>query len=297
MVSRLTEEQCFSLFERLFPKGLDDSALVQELAPEGWERSELVRVSHPTAEQVYAEALRFREGLRRLRGEAASHEDEPLLTLEGVREEMQNETVKPAEECADLIGRCLWDIFAENHDVLTSDGMLVDLGSFRGAAGFIANFRDRRAPSESWPRDSSNYLDFYMGTTLIRDRANLMPVYEMIFRRMRRLGMDWRYVLPRLMLVDLCHVFSDAETKSVPEAIRYDPTENYWRGREEATKQAETAEIQQVLDEGYRESVEQARNEPPPGAVEAYRRVYGCWPKGWPPDIDAEPDVHDYLGD
>lgn len=34
MAERLTEAQCWALFERLFPNGLDDHALVEELAPE-----------------------------------------------------------------------------------------------------------------------------------------------------------------------------------------------------------------------------------------------------------------------
>jgi hypothetical protein len=66
---RLIEEQCWELFQRLFPNGLDDPSLAQKLAPEGWERSPLVHVYHPTAEQIYEETLRFRNNLRRLRGE------------------------------------------------------------------------------------------------------------------------------------------------------------------------------------------------------------------------------------
>lgn len=66
MAERLTEVQCWALFERLFPDGLDDRALVEELAPEGWDRSPLLLVSHPTAEQVYEETVQIRENLRNL---------------------------------------------------------------------------------------------------------------------------------------------------------------------------------------------------------------------------------------
>lgn len=54
MAGNLTEAQCWALFEHLFPNGLVDRTFVEELAPEGWDRSPLLLVSHPTAEQVKA---------------------------------------------------------------------------------------------------------------------------------------------------------------------------------------------------------------------------------------------------
>jgi hypothetical protein len=66
MADKLTEAQCWALFEHLFPNGLDDRTFVEELAPEGWDRSPLLLVSHPTAEQVYEESLRIRENLQQL---------------------------------------------------------------------------------------------------------------------------------------------------------------------------------------------------------------------------------------
>jgi len=188
---RLTEEQCWELFQRLFPNGLDDPSLVQKLAPEGWERSPLVLVYHPTAEQVYEETLRFRDNLRRLRGKTAPPEEEPQITFDALRREMPVDASKPAEECADLLGCCLWDVFADNHDVCTAKGALVDLGSFRAAAGFIADFRHRRSHSEAWLNERRDYIDFYLGTWMVRHRADLTPVYELIFRRMQQLGLGW----------------------------------------------------------------------------------------------------------
>ncbi|MEK7351963.1 MAG: hypothetical protein AAB177_13900, partial [Nitrospirota bacterium] len=141
---RLTEEQCWELFQRLFPNGLHDPSLVQELAPKGWERSPLVLVYHPTAEQVYEETSRLRNNLRRLRRKTAQPEEEPQIMLDALRREMPVDAPNPAKECADLLGCCLWDVLADNHDVCTAKGVLVDLGSFRAAAGFIADFRHRR---------------------------------------------------------------------------------------------------------------------------------------------------------
>jgi hypothetical protein len=284
----LTEEQCWELFQRLFPNGLDDPSLVQKLAPEGWERSPLVLVYHPTAEQVYEETLRFRDNLRRLRGKKAPPEEEPQITLDSLRKEMPVDAPKPAKECADLLGCCLWDVFADNHDVRTAEGALVDLGSFRAAAGFIADFRQRRSHSEAWLNERRDYLEFYLGTWMVRHRADLTPVYELIFRCMQQLGLDWRYVHPRLMLVDFRPLHEAVESENVPEAVRYDPTENYWRERKEAAHDADVADLRRSLDEAYRESVAEARHDPPPATVRAYQRVYGRFPAGWPPEGEGE---------
>ena len=285
---RLTEEQCWELFQRLFPNGLVDPSLVQKLAPEGWERSPLVLVYHPTAEQVYEETLRFRDNLRRLRRKTSPPEKEPQITFDAFRREMPVDAPKPAKECADLLGCCLWDVFADNHDVCTAEGELVDLGSFRAAAGFIADLRHRRSHSETWLNERRDYIEFYLGTWMVRHRADLTPVYELIFRRMQQLGLDWRYVHPRLMLVDLRPLHEALESENIPEAVRYNPTENYWRERREAACDAEVAELRRNLDEAYKESVAEARHDPPPATVRAYQLVYGRFPAGWPPEVEGE---------
>lgn len=284
----LTEGQCWELFQRLFPNRLDDPSLVQKLAPEGWERSPLVLVYHPTVEQVYEETFRLRDNLRRLRRKTSPLEEEPQITLDALRREMPIDAPKPAKECADLLGCCLWDVFADNHDVRTAEGALVDLGSFRAAAGFIADFRQRRSHSEAWLNERRDYLEFYLGTWMVRHRADLTPVYELIFRCMQQLGLDWRYVHPRLMLVDVRPLHEALESENVPEAVQYDPTENYWRERTEAAHDAEMADLRRHMDEAYRESVEEARHDPPPATVRAYQLVYGHFPAGWPPEGEDE---------
>lgn len=288
METHLTEEQCGKLFQRLFPNGLHDPSLVQELAPEGWERSPLVLVYHPTAEQVYEETLRLRDNLRRLRRKTSSPEEEPQIPLDTLRKEMPADAPKPAKECADLLGCCLWDVFADNHDVCTTEGVIVDLGSFRAAAGFIADFRQRQSHSEAWLNERRDYLEFYLGTWMVRHRADLTPVYELIFRCMQQLGLDWEYVHRRLMLVDVRPLHEALESENVPEAVQYDPTENYWRERTEAAHDAEMADLRRNLDEAYRESVEEARHDPPPATVRAYQLVYGRFPAGWPPEGEDE---------
>jgi hypothetical protein len=288
MMERLTEVQCWALFERLFPDGLDDGALVEELAPEGWDRSPLLLVSHPTAEQVYQETMQIRENLRNLlKKEPVPPKEEPPLTLDAVRRDMIDRAPNSREECADLLGCCLWDVFADNHDVVTADGMLVDLGSFRSAAGFIADFRHHRTSTQGDFGNRGDYIKFYMGTTMVRHRADLTPIYELIFRRMLHIGLSWRYVHPRLYAIDLSSL-SDLAGGDASEALRYDPTESFWRERQLAERQTELAEFRQSLDEAYRASIQNVCDGPPPVTVRAYQRVYGHDPDGWPPKVADE---------
>lgn len=288
MAERLTESQCWALFERLFPNGLEDHTLVEELAPEGWDRSPLLRISHPTAEQVYEETMRIRKNLRNLlKTEPVSSKEEPPLTIETVRHNMIHRASNPVEECADLLGNCLWDVFSDNHEVVTAEGSLVDLGSFRATAGFIADFRHRRSHSQESLCDRGDYIELYMGTTLVRHRADLTPVYELIFERMCHIGLSWRYVHPRLYAIDLGSL-SDLEKDDTPEALRYDPTESFWRERQVGERQAEIAELQQSLDKTYRASIQNTCDSEPPATVRAYQRVYGRAPDGWPPIVEDQ---------
>jgi hypothetical protein len=219
MAERLTEAQCWDMFQRLFPNGLDDPALVKELAPEGWDRSPLLLVCHPTAEQVYEETLKIRENLRSLlKREPASPEADSPLTLDSIKQDMVCHAENPVEECADLLGNCLWDVFSDNHEVITAEGTLVDMGSFRGAASFIADFRHRRTCTQESLGDRGDYIEFYMGTVAVRHRADLTPVYELIFSRMRQIGLSWQYVHPRLYAIDLSSLADPAEDDT-PEAI------------------------------------------------------------------------------
>jgi hypothetical protein len=288
MAKRLTGTQSWALFAHLFPHGLEDCAVVKELAPEGWDRSPLRLVSHPTAEQVYEESLRIRENLKSLlRKESVSPEEESPLTLDAVRRDMIDRASNPLEECADLLGCCLWDVFSDNHEVVTAEGSLVDLGSFRATASFIADFRHRYNDSQERFNTRGDYIEFYMGTTMVRHRADLTSVYELIFRRMRHIGLSWRYTHPRLYAIDLGSLSNQAED-DVPEALRYDPTESFWRERQVAEHQTELAKFRQSLDAAYRESVQDACDGPPPATVRAYQQVYGRNPDGWPPQVEDQ---------
>ena len=183
------------------------------------------------------------------------------------------------EEVVDLVGRVLWDVFSDNHTVFDADGAF-DLGSFRGAAGFLAEAIHGRYPALSGRR---GYLDFYMGTRGIG--ADLGPLYRWVFAGLRMAGCDWRYSFPRIYLVSFAHDPEPADT------LAYDPSAAVAAELDAADREREGAEMQQRLDAGYNDAVERAKRRPPPAIVQAYYSVYGRWPRGWPPArADASPD-------
>ena len=153
-----------------------------------------------------------------------------------------------------LVGDALWDIFAENHTVFDATGPY-KLGTWRASAGFIADVLNRRYDLYSTGFD---YLDFYMGS--LTRQPQLEPIYCWIFTGLKDAGCDWIYSFPRLYLLRLdAHAACDAEHDSLAEE----------------------------LDRAHEESVLEARSEPLPPTVAAYRTVFGRLPEGWPhPDME-----------
>ena len=65
------------------------------------------------------------------------------------------------------------------------------------AGGFIADELNRQIGESRY-----DYLDFYMGTIWLSQRADLTPVYEMIFRRLKERMFDWHYRFAELGLIE-----------------------------------------------------------------------------------------------
>jgi hypothetical protein len=201
----MSEAEVHALFDRLFPLGFAGQDVLDEIAPEGWERSPLLACFHPSIERIFEERLLIRRNLedlrrmRRRRTGATVAESSPEPTLEDVRKDYEASPVHQDDEVTELVGLCLWDIFSDNHEVIAVDGRLADIGSFRGAGAFI----DEHLTSGSdWWREG-DYLRFYLGTIWVARRADLAPVYAMIFSRLKAMGADWVYHFPQLGIVEL----------------------------------------------------------------------------------------------
>ncbi len=279
---RHTDEESTKLFKQLFG---DVDKLMHRLAPDGWENSPYFYVFHPTPQQRYEEALRFHENLKRLPfGKNESADDKPPA-LEEFLNEKDDKPVEPGKELVELFGHCLWDIFSDNHTVLSSDGCEYDIGSFRGAGGFIAEFINTHLPQEGLrPRrgERYDYLDFYMGSIWVRGRAGLLPVYELIFKRLQEAQCDWTYSFPRLYAISPNEIKESLGLEDEENPAEYNPNKALQEEAEREEKKKELEEFRAELQKSYEEDVESAKHQPLPEPVQAYKNVFGKLPQGWP---------------
>jgi hypothetical protein len=326
---RYSEDECHELFMRLFPRGWSGEEVVRELAPEGWENSPLVAVFHPSSERIHEESVRIHQNMQRL---FASRPNSPPAdddsgaakrnppTLHEVRADHKPTPVDREREVRELVGMCLWDVFADNHEVIGPDGRVVDLGSFRAAGGFLAEVAnrwlglgegaaaerelerlkrmvgvkpadlgallDQLAAERENPNRPYDYMDFYCGTQMVAGRADLSGVYRLIFRRLRELDCDWRYHFPRLLLIDTRGLRDALKEQESPEWTEYDPSAAFAEQQEDQQRDAELASLRAEMDEAHRDAVEAAQTGPPPTTVAAYRDVFGTLPEGWPPEVE-----------
>jgi hypothetical protein len=280
--ARLTDKELYAFFDRMFPQGFAGADVVAEIAPEGWEHSPLLACFHPSVERVFEESVlthRNLEELRRIRVSKHGPADpddarEPAPTLDDVRRNYEPRPVKQQKEITELMGFCLWDTFSDNHEVIASDGRCVDLGSFRGSSAFLDEYlHDYR---NTW-REGDD-MRFYLGSMLIRGRADLAPVYALIFRRLKVLGANWVYHFPEVYLTD----FSAADMDSEPQKP-YSVSEAAVAELDAQKKRRRIERIRADLAADNARAREEAMDRPPPGTVRAYREVYGRDPRGWPP--------------
>lgn len=251
---RYTNAECHTLFASLFPMGFAGKDVLEEIAPEGWPDSTLHFAFHPTLDQVHWERVQLHRNLRNWPWSSKDRLDEPEPTREDVRADYMDSPVDATGEVRKLVAACLWDVFSNENDVVDRDGRLVDIGSWRGAAGFLADQLNRESRDQQY-----DYMDFYTGSFWISERADLTPVHEMIFRRLKDHLLDWRYRFPQLHLIEF-------------PADRPDGRRSY-----------ELEKMRADLEQANRKAVDDLKLEPVPAIVLAYSNVFGVSPHGWPP--------------
>lgn len=275
---RYSEQELATEFDRLFPQGFAGADVLAELAPGGWGNSPLLAAFHPSPAQLYDEACRSHHNLAALRRPNDQQPLPPEPTLTDVARDFREQPIDAEGEVRELVGECLWDLFSDSHEVVGPDGRLLDLGSFRGSGGFLADVLNRQLGAEQY-----DYMHFYMGTIWVAQRVDLIPVYQMIFRRLRRRQLDWIYHFPRVYAVDFRPLKEALDQERQPDWLNYSPSEALAKEEKQKEEDSKLAELRESLDEGYREAIEEALKRPPPATVRAYAAVYGCFPRGWPP--------------
>jgi hypothetical protein len=249
-----TSAESEALFRTLFPAGFSGEDVLREIAPEGWTESTLHFVFHPIVDQIHWECVRLHRNLRRSLWGQKQPIETPEPTLQDICADHEDSPIETAREVGQLVAMCLWDVFSNENDVVDRDGRLVDIGSWRGAAGFLAEQLNCERGVQQY-----DYMDFYMGTVWVSERADLTPVYEMIFGRLKGRLLDWRYRLPELKLIDF-------------------PSDEVCGQRSN-----ELEKMKKELKQAHRLAMEDLKLEPVPAIVLAYQNVYGISPHGWPP--------------
>ena len=253
----------------LLNKIFDNSPnLLTSMAPKGWSQSEYANFLHPTAKQQYEESIKFTERLNQLTQEKS--EIEPIDKYK--QDDLTN--IPETEEFQYVLGLSVYDIFSNNHEVYNlEDNVTYDLGSFRGSGRVIADFINNKYSNKKY-----EYLDFYMGTIWIKDRANLLPFYEFIFEILKIEKCDWNYSFPRLFLLDLSNKKSSDEEN--PEL--YSPEKSINNELEMINKEKEIHKFQKKLDSSFEKEHEDAKYKPLVLIVQAYKNVYRKIPNGHP---------------
>jgi hypothetical protein len=274
---RFSDAELIDEFDRLFPNGFAGPDVVEQLAPQGWHNSTLLAVYHPTLEQVFHEAVRIHRNIIALRRPDDRSAERPEPTKEIARE-FREQPINVDQEVRELVAQCLWDVFSDNHEVVAADGRVLDLGSFRASGGFLADLLNHQSATGQY-----DYMSVYMGTIWVAQRADLTPVYRMIFRRLKQREHDWIYHFPRLYAVDFRPLRDLSEKTGEPEWQNYDPSKAFSREQEREAQDSKLVELRESLDEACREAMQEALEAPPPATVRAYASVFGRLPRGWPP--------------
>ena len=247
--------------------------MITEIMPNGFSNSDLIHVFHPRKEQQYKE---YRELTIRLQTlfKKKKEKPEPVSTFEEFILTITDTDVEELYEIVSIYGDCIWDIFSNNHKVYNENFESYDLGSFRGSGRFIADVIDK---IKLVPGRAFDYMDFYMGSFIAEQRANLIPVYEFIFKKLKSKKIDWEYSFPRIGLVSFDN--PDDDDTDIKD---YDPGTALEKEIEKKNKKDEAEKLQQKFDDDYHEEFDKARSSKPSQVVTAYYSVYGHWPKGHP---------------
>ncbi len=268
-----TELSCEELLHELFPNGFASDDIMAAIAPDGWENSPYVQPT-PTIEQEY-QGAKARHSLDSLMARITTGKITPIEEFESLDAFQARYQTVPRDnkkELQETIANCLWDIFSDNNDVM-KDGKNFHLGSFRGSASFLAEWLNKTIGT------SYSYIDFYMGNTARDGKCDHMPVHELIFARLKAAGCDWIFHFTELQLIDL----RGANKQESPKPEDYDPNKALEQTLKEEADQKAAAELRARIEETNAKAREDALYKPPPKTVQAYRKVFGEFPVGWPP--------------
>ena len=265
-----TNNECIDILKFIFNNA---EAFFNQIAPKGLKKSDLLFFLHPTPEQQYEEHIRIRENINRLT-KKSKQEDRKAKISDFKQDDLSD--ISEYDEFLYVLGLSVYDIFSNNHEVIGNDNKIYDFGSLRGSGGFIADFFNDNCPDNS---KKYNYIDFYMGTIWIKERGDLTPIYEYIFRKLKDYRCDWKYSFPRMYLIGIQKSFDPSDEDNLKN---YNPETAVQKELELTEKDKQTKKFQEELNKIYKEEYENAKYKPLCPMVQAYKNIYGQLPNGHP---------------
>ncbi len=181
----------------------------------------------------------------------------------------------------DLLGGVLWEIFSQNNEVVSPDGRVYDLGSWRGSGGFIADFLNaylkREKRIEAGTDEPFFYLDFYMGLMIPSEdetwEVPLRLLYGHFFERLKARDCTWRYAPPAIYLISFAKDAEEDPASYDPAAAVQKEVEEESGAKSERDEDDLAHQLARSNEAAYWHAVEE-----PPRIVRAYREVYGETP-------------------
>jgi hypothetical protein len=168
-------------------------------------------------------------------------------------------------EFINLFTNCVWDIFSGNNAVMLGK-QKIDLGTWKGSAQFLADFVNHYAHSD-YHFDSH---DFYCGNIDDIYRSEYLPMYELIFKRLKDSSLDWMIDEDITMALDA--EFGEEMEKTPEMKIN----EELLLGALNENMNAD--QMKRVQEELNREIKPQNNESDLPVVVQAYKNIYGKLP-------------------
>jgi hypothetical protein len=240
------------------------------LCPEGVAMSPWFETEEKTDEDLYNDYLDSTKNRNKYMLEQRGDEYKPLvpLTYEAFLKSAHYEKEEPDYYAAfiELFSNCAWDIFSGNNAVMKGT-QKIDLGSWRGSAQFIADFVNHYCHVDY----KYNSNDFYCGNIDDTFRKTYLPIYEIIFSRLKTAGCTWIIDEDITMAIDA----EFGEEMEQTEAMKLKES-NLLAALAENMNKEQLKRVEKELKTEHEK--DQLNDAELPSVVQAYLNVYGIMP-------------------
>jgi len=240
------------------------------LCPEGLAYSEWFANEERTDDGMYKDYLESVKNRNAYMTEQKGDEYKPKLPL-SFEEFLKSEHYEKEEPdyyaaFIELYSNCVWDIFSGNNSVVKKTEK-IDLGSWRGSAQFIADFVNHYCHVDY----TYNSNDFYCGNIDDAFRQNYIPIYELIFERLKAVGCEW--VIDEEITMAIDAEFGEEMEKN--DAMKLKESTLLVALAESLNKEQLKRVEQELKTEQAKENI---TPENLPAVVQAYFNIYGVMP-------------------